>query len=522
MEFVARKSLKVKMIFSFLIISLLFTMLGFFYVQQINIFSRESENIVKTDFTKAVILSEMVDNSKTIQVIAFRMIPYYENEEKIEGLLENFQKYSTDLQKVYLAYSQQFLSAEELNILEKQKNKINSFSALTEELEQHLKGKDRDAFIRFVNLEFYPVTYEIAENLKALIELQKNKASIISTNLKNKKNVILKIVFISLSSGIFLSLLLGFAIANSLSNKFISTIKLLKNQFLLIDLTATNVIERSESINEDSENQFGKIVNTKTALTEISAMSESNSDNSTLATNITQKNEEAIAKGKLTTEMLLENMNKIQVSLNNILNSVSQSTREIESISEMINDINEKTKIINDIVFQTKLLSFNASVEAARAGDAGKGFAVVAEEVGKLAEMSGSAAIEINVIINNSMEKVKKIVDKTEFDVSSKISDGKNLLLEGSKISIESVEDFKKISDGFNELKGLFESIKLATAETANGVSDINKSVTQIESSAMTTKGLAQENLNSALELKQNSKSLNEAIKDIELLIYGK
>ena len=141
MEFVARKSLKVKMIFSFLIISLLFTMLGFFYVQQINIFSRESENIVKTDFTKAVLLSEMVDNSKTIQVIAFRMIPYYENEEKIEGLLENFQKYSTDLQKVYLAYSKQFLSAEELNILEKQKNKINSFSTLTKELEQHLKGK---------------------------------------------------------------------------------------------------------------------------------------------------------------------------------------------------------------------------------------------------------------------------------------------------------------------------------------------------------------------------------------------
>ena len=55
-------------------------------------------------------------------------------------------------------------------------------------------------------------------------------------------------------------------------------------------------------------------------------------------------------------------------------------------------------------MFKTQLLSFNASIEAARAGQHGRGFAVVAEEVGHLAQTSGKAAEEIR----NLLEKQSK------------------------------------------------------------------------------------------------------------------
>src|SRR5690606_14658037 len=81
----------------------------------------------------------------------------------------------------------------------------------------------------------------------------------------------------------------------------------------------------------------------------------------------------------------------------------SSIIKSLETIADQLNDfqntfssVEEKTNMINDIVFQTKLLSFNASVEAARAGHHGKGFSVVAEEIGRLAETSGTSASAIN------------------------------------------------------------------------------------------------------------------------------
>ena len=65
----------------------------------------------------------------------------------------------------------------------------------------------------------------------------------------------------------------------------------------------------------------------------------------------------------------------------------------------IIQEIEDKTKAIDEIVFQTKLLSFNASVEAERAGEHGRGFSVVAQEVGNLAQLSGKSAAEINEIL---------------------------------------------------------------------------------------------------------------------------
>ncbi len=104
--------------------------------------------------------------------------------------------------------------------------------------------------------------------------------------------------------------------------------------------------------------------------------------------------------------------------LGTAMDEISQANTKLQSIVSLIEEIRNKTKVINDIVFETRLLSFNASIEAARAGVHGKGFAVVAEEVGKLASMSGKAADEIRALLETSTQEVDRAVKQTSDRVS--------------------------------------------------------------------------------------------------------
>lgn len=94
-----------------------------------------------------------------------------------------------------------------------------------------------------------------------------------------------------------------------------------------------------------------------------------------------------------------------------------ESGTAVRDTVESMQQVAEKISVIQEIAGQTRLLSLNASIEAARAGNSGKGFAVVASEVSKLAELSAQAASGIEGltqqsvnIANNAGEKLTELV----------------------------------------------------------------------------------------------------------------
>lgn len=87
---------------------------------------------------------------------------------------------------------------------------------------------------------------------------------------------------------------------------------------------------------------------------------------------------------------------------------IDATTRAMQGIQESAGRVGNITQVIGEIARQTNLLSLNAAIEAAKAGQQGKGFAVVAEEIRKLAERSANAAREIQTLLEESRERVQQ------------------------------------------------------------------------------------------------------------------
>ncbi|MBP7585857.1 MAG: hypothetical protein KBA61_17565 [Spirochaetes bacterium] len=90
-------------------------------------------------------------------------------------------------------------------------------------------------------------------------------------------------------------------------------------------------------------------------------------------------------------------------------NNIAETTKSIIFMRENSKKIEEISRTISEIADQTNLLSLNAAIESARAGEHGKGFAVVADEISKLASKSIDSSKEIATIIKNTVSNIEGV-----------------------------------------------------------------------------------------------------------------
>ena len=191
--------------------------------------------------------------------------------------------------------------------------------------------------------------------------------------------------------------------------------------------------------------------------------------------------------------------------------SVKDIGATISSTNESARSISEFTQAITDIATQTNLLSLNASIEAARAGDAGRGFAVVADEIRALADQSSHSADEIKSIVDRLLADAASSVAVMEklnesFGIQSRqLEDTKNNMetMNGNVVKVKDtsaditgrVAELTDAKNGLMEiisdLSAISEENAASTEETNASMEELNATFTLISESATKLQALA-------------------------------
>lgn len=333
-----------------------------------------------------------------------------------------------------------------------------------------------------------------AEELNNLLEVR-------ITDQVGQKNKSLTYGILALVIATLLSTFFGISVRSSIINSIKSVTKRLASAGDEVTKASQELSRVSQSMSASSQEQASTMEETSASLYEIKQMISSNINS-------------AESSGTLGQEVaaLADETSRWMGELKQAMQSIFESNQRISALAKIIQEIGDKTEVIDEIVFKTQLLSFNASVEAERAGEHGRGFAVVAQEVGNLAQMSGTAATEIAAIVRNSIKEADSVSNENK----SRVQKGENLAHETS-VRMEGV------ITKMNEILESIKAIAHASREQGEGVNQITTTVENLNQITQQNAALAEECSSSSVELASQGEGLVTIINEmISLVNVGK
>ncbi|MFT3921827.1 MAG: methyl-accepting chemotaxis protein [Myxococcales bacterium] len=204
--------------------------------------------------------------------------------------------------------------------------------------------------------------------------------------------------------------------------------------------------------------------------------------------------------GDATVQRTQEAIGRIKGQVDQIVNRMIDLGRKSQQIGGIL-------ELINELAEQTNILSINATIEAAGAGEAGKRFAVVADEIRRLADRVSGSAREIRALIDEIRAAANATVMATE--------DGSKSVEVGARQFSEVLSTFKGITDRVAGTTDAAREIELSTKQLSTAVEQLNVAIGGVAQAARETQTSSSQTLATCSELANVSRGLSSMIREV-------
>lgn len=344
-----------------------------------------------------------------------------------------------------------------------------------------------EAATHAVDQEAVPERLLLARTIAAFVDHEQNLLNEAKRDSTDKANMAMTLV-ISLAAGaVLFAAATAFLLSRALSRQIGSAVQHVQSSSAELQTSAnqqaTGAKETATAMNEVT-----------TTMSELLATSRQIMESAQQVAHIAEEAAGAARAGDQTVTTTRESIEGIRRQVNLIVEHMLDLGKKSQQIGGVL-------EIINELAEQTNILSINATIEAAGAGEQGKRFAVVGDEIRKLADRVAGSTKEIRALV----EEIRGAVNTTVLATES-----------GSKAADAGLHHFEEVTRGFKQIAVLVTTatqaareIELSTKQQMSAVEQVNSAITGAAQSTRETEASSAQTLQTATQLAHLSHDLS-------------